>query len=71
MERINVEFDIRSKTKLRDNVRYNYPITPGLPHDTTLYIINIIKITYSEVKIIRKKTNHKELISFLYGIGLF
>ena len=70
MSRLNVECDIRYKSELRDNVRKNDSIPPGLPHEPTIYRIDGIKITDSVGKIIRKKNNHKELISFLYDIGV-
>ena len=49
-------------------MRNNVPIPPGLPHDPTVCRIYGIKTTDSVIKIIRNKTNHKELISFLYEI---
>ena len=40
-----MDYDIRSKSELRSNVRNNSPIPPGLPHETTVYIIDGIKST--------------------------
>ena len=70
LARINVEYDIRSKSELRANVRNNAPITKVLTHDTTVFIIDGIKITDSVGEIIRKKTSYKELKSFLYVRGI-
>ena len=59
MERINVEFDITAKSDLREYVRNNDPITPGLPKYPTVFRIDGIKITYVEVKNLWNKTIHK------------
>ena len=62
-----MEYDIRAKSELLVNVRNNSPITPGLTHDTTVCIIDVIKITYLVGEIIKKKNYHKELKLFLYN----
>ena len=56
---INLQGEIRAKSKLRACVRKNYPIPPVIPHDPTFYIIYGIKISYLVGEIIRKKTSHK------------
>ena len=45
-------------------------IPPGLPYDTTIFIIDVTKTTYLLGEIIRNTTIHKKLIPFLYRIGV-
>ena len=70
LEIISVERNIRDKSDLHDNVRKKSTITPGLPHDPTVCIIEVTKVTDLVGEIIRKKNIHKKISSFLYDIGL-
>ena len=52
---IYLEYDIRSKSSLRNDVLNNAPIIPGLPYGPTACIIDGFKITDSVGEIIRNK----------------
>ena len=61
-----MECYIRAESWSSANVRKNAPISPGLPYEPTVCIIDEIKITDSVGEIIRDKNSHKELRPFLY-----
>ena len=46
--------------EIHANIKNNALIPPGLPRDTTVCIVDAIKVTDLVVEGIRKKTNHKE-----------
>ena len=64
--KINMECYIRSKSDLYAMVQNNAPIPPGLNRDTTVCRIDITKVTNSVGEILRKKTIHTKLGSFIY-----
>ena len=69
-ERINAEYNIRSKAELRVNVRNDDPTPPGITHDNIACIMDGIKITDLVGESIRNNTRHKDLLYFLYVRGV-
>ena len=56
---------------MRDNVRKNAPMSPGITHEPTVCRIYGIKIIELMGGIIRKITSHKDLKSFPYDRSIF
>ena len=55
---------------LRDNVRNNAPIPPGLTHEPIVCIIDVTKVTYFLYESLSNKTIHKELNYVIYDRGV-
>ena len=63
-----MECDIRSKSELLSNLQNNDPTPPYITHETKICRMDESKVTDLVGEIISKKTNHKELRSFIRKI---